>query len=218
VYGARIGQTAFHFCCNYLVCDGGPWRNCYCGTDGDDCLRWYHTETKDVPGNPKPLLFSDPQKGANDWRHGCYTSKNDTKRPYGYTAQYTVLRPTFKTLGAPDYYRKNYIKIFQVNCHSPIIGDEFYESENSFKGKIPINRFRFDTPKNKRSIWRSNEFADRDRNSLLGGAEKTQGQPYKRLMSKLRADPFPEIHTKYGEITTGDDFSEFHSLFTVLLH
>jgi len=203
------------FCCSSLRCDNVPFHRCTCkSSDYDECLRWYHTGSNEVPGNPRPGIYSDPQETVSDWRYGCYTSKNDTgNRPYGYTAQYTVLRPTLKTLGAPDYYRKNYIKIFQVNCHSPIISDEFYESGNSLKGKIPLSGNRFDTPENKRTVWKRSELYAG--NSIRGEAVNTAGGPYKTLTSKLKADPFPEINTKYSDITTADDFSELHSIFTI---
>ncbi len=78
--------------------------------------------------------------------NSCVNETYNTNRPYGYSARYTMLRPTFNTRGGWDFFRKQYISPLDVNCHVDIpYGPEFYyekedENDPDKLGRLPLRK------------------------------------------------------------------------------
>ncbi|CAL8147443.1 unnamed protein product [Orchesella dallaii] len=74
----------------------------------------------------------------------CVNATYNSNRPYGYSARYTALKPTWRTRGGWDFFQKRFIRPSDVDCHVDIpYGDDYYYNLKDAPGtysKLPVRR------------------------------------------------------------------------------
>jgi hypothetical protein len=149
---------------NESDCESDRWNNRFYAwafdekvyRDGNDNIwrSFYRDSASGVDGCPAggPYNIFDIMYHKDFWYGGIRPPEyyewslqhiSTKERPYGWNAQYTMLRPTLETLGGWDFFRQSELTdVNRINCHKKV-NEDFYEADkNNPKGRsmLPVRR------------------------------------------------------------------------------
>ncbi|CAL8132830.1 unnamed protein product [Orchesella dallaii] len=114
----------------------GRYESIYCGRVGE--VHCWYFNYRDPNG---PIRCGRMQLAL---LNTCVNSTYSSNRPYGYSARYTALKPTWRTKGGWDFFRKRFIRPSDVDCHIDIpYGNDYYYNLKEAPGtysKLPVRR------------------------------------------------------------------------------
>jgi hypothetical protein len=132
-------------------------------------------------------------------RATCAISDTKNVRPYGYYAQKKTLRPTQKTLGGWDYFRKDYMVQDQVECNQPISSSHFVEDVDP----SPLTTWQLPTLLKKGfDTYHPETYMKKN---VMVFAEQDKDLVTKEIYDYMEKDPM-KLYTKYSEVIDDGKF------------